>query len=388
MWPYATAKADPTGPDGWQAALLLRAAETSKFGLTLADARQPDLPLVYANEAFKTMTGYQAADVLGNNCRMLQGPETDPESVAKIRRTLQLETASTVLILNYRKDGSRFWNRFQLSPVHDQTGRLAAYLGMQVDITADVDRIGLESERQKLETLGRLAGGVAHELNNALQPILLYAEMLEQPDALDPQAQADCAKGIVENARFASSVVSQILAFARRDGLEDGDHEALEIITQAVDFAADYLPAGISLELQGFDAAKALAERRITVNRTALYQVITNLFKNATAAMNDRGRLRVGLSLLQAGLDPVAGESERRPAIEISVADEGCGIDPKTLKHVFEPFFTTKAPGQGTGLGLSTIYGIVERWGGRVAAESVLGEGSVFRVLIPVSSAQ
>lgn len=386
--PFSGVYADAAGPDGLPASLMLRAAETSSFGLTLADVRKPDMPLVYANRAFRAMTGYEAAEVLGRNCRFLQGPETDPDSVAKIRQTLKGESSSTILLLNYRKDGSRFWNRFQMSPVRDESDRLVAYLGMQVDITEDVDRIGLETERQKLETLGRLAGGVAHELNNALQPILLFAEMLERTGDLDPQAQIDCARGIVENARFASNVVSQILAFARRDKGGDSDHEALAILTQAVDFAADYLPAGISLERRGFDTATVPAEGRVTVNRTALYQVMANLFKNAASAMNDRGRLAVGLALLPVGLEPAAGESERRPAIEISVIDDGSGIDPETLKHIFEPFFTTKAPGQGTGLGLSTIYGIVERWGGRVGAESVLGEGSVFRVLIPVSSAQ
>ncbi len=358
--------------------------------MTLADARQPDLPLIYVNHAFVNMTGYEAEDVIGRNCRFLQGPDTSRASVAQIRQTLHNQTASTVLLLNYRKDGTRFWNRFQLSPVHDEAGELSAFLGMQVDITDDVERVGMENERQRLETLGRVAGGVAHELNNALQPIRLYADLLMEGSAPTPELLMKCSKGILDNAQFASEVVSQVLAFSRRDGGLNHDHDAKVIISEAVEFAYEYLPSSMTLEKQGFEAGGLFDGTMIRVNRTELFQIMINLFTNAAAASGDKGRITVRLgapddSGLNVRVD--AGATERpKNYLEISVSDNGQGIENGILKHIFEPFFTTKAPGEGTGLGLSMIYGIVERWGGRIAVSSVPGKGTTFRILVPVLS--
>ena len=386
MAPIARMSSDATETDGLPAALMLRAAATSSFGMTLADARQPDLPLLYANDAFTAMTGYGAREVVGQNCRFLQGPETDPESVAKIRQTLRSGMASTVLLLNYRKDGSRFWNRFQLSPVNDDAGELCAYLGMQVDITEEIDRIGLETERQKLETLGRVAGGVAHELNNALQPVLLFAELLADESARSPAMLDQCSKGILENARFASDVVNQVLSFARRDSSTNHDYDARTIVDEAVDFAAEYLPSSIVFERQGFEQGGPLENKRVKINRTGLLQVMTNLFKNAADATRDKGRVVVTLWLSDDAMERGRNSEDQESYVVISIADNGHGIEPETLKHIFEPFFTTKAPGEGTGLGLSTIYGIVERWGGRITADSIPGKGTTFRILLPVTS--
>ena len=188
------------------------------------------MPLVHSNRAFERLSGYSTAETYGRNCRFLQGPETERHSVEMIRDTIRAEKAATVLILNYRKDGSRFWNRLQLSPLHDSKGRLEAYLGMQVDITEDVDRIGTENQRQKLETLGRLAGGVAHELNNALQPIRLFSELLRDDEELQGERCRRYVREIVENTRFAEDVVSGILAFGRQDPTADREHDALAIL--------------------------------------------------------------------------------------------------------------------------------------------------------------
>jgi len=382
----------PASPSRLPAALMLHAVETCSFGVTLADAQQDDLPLIYANQAFSAMTGYSAADVDGRNCRFLQGPETDRTTLIRIRETLQSERPGTFLLLNYRKDGSRFWNRFQLSPIHDAGGRLAGYLGMQVDITDDIGRLGLENERQKMETLGRLAGGVAHELNNALQPIKLYAEMLNDRPAPRGESYARCVGGILENADFAGEVVSQILSFARGDEVADQIYGARDVIEEAVDFAAEYLPSSLSIERDGFGLNEACAKVAVRINRTALFQVMANLFKNAADACGSDGQICVSLSLASEAAPSRNGEAavSSRPSggpsffVEVEVVDNGQGMDGETLRHIFEPFFTTKAPGQGVGLGLSTIYGIVERWGGRIHASSTPGKGTAFRLLIPV----
>ena len=354
------------------AALALRAVETSHFGVTLADAGQPDVPLVYANQAFTDMTGYHLDETQGQNCRFLQGPETDPDAVRAIRDAIAHGTPGTFLLLNYRKDGRRFWNRFQLSPVTDETGVVTAFLGMQVDITDDVDRVGRETERQKLETLGRMASGVAHELNNALQPVKLFAEMLCDDPGPDAETATRCARGILDGATIASDVVGQVLSFARRDGQADAVYDAQEVIGDAVEFAASYLPKEVLVDRRRFDTQRPVGDFKVQLNRTSLMQVVANLFKNAADAMDGPGTISV--SVAQASAD----------GFELAISDNGRGVASKDLKHIFEPFFTTKAPGKGTGLGLSTIYGIVEAWGGRISAESMVGIGTTFRIQIPV----
>tara|TARA_B100000676_G_scaffold293215_1_gene329682 strand:+ start:664 stop:1749 length:1086 start_codon:yes stop_codon:yes gene_type:complete len=164
-----------------QSDLILEAVRSSNFGVTIADATLPDLPLQYVNSAFEDITGYAFAEIKGRNCRFLQGPDTDQEAVSDIRRAIHREEPLTTMLLNYRKDGTRFWNRLQLSPIHDAKKRLRAYMSVQIDITRDVSERTIERERQKMEHLGKLASGISHELNNALQPILLMGGATGRP---------------------------------------------------------------------------------------------------------------------------------------------------------------------------------------------------------------
>ena len=123
---FASSKSPLSQGDQYPEALLAQAVQQCAFGVTIADARRADMPLVHSNRAFEKLSGYSTAETYGRNCRFLQGPETDRHSVEMIRDTIRAEKAATVLILNYRKDGSRFWNRLQLSPLHDSKGRLEA----------------------------------------------------------------------------------------------------------------------------------------------------------------------------------------------------------------------------------------------------------------------
>ena len=123
--------------------LLTKAVEDSPFGVTLADARAPDMPLIYANDAFMEMTGYPFHEIVGRNCRFLQGPDTDPASVDIVRQAIRRREAATTLLLNYRQDGSIFYNRFQISPVFDDHGDLRAFLGIQVMMEDEAERLAL-----------------------------------------------------------------------------------------------------------------------------------------------------------------------------------------------------------------------------------------------------
>src|SRR5262249_28084877 len=143
--------------------LLDRAIEACSEGVVIADALSSDMPILYTNPAFETITGYRHDEVAGRNCRFLQGPETDPAAVAAIRTALHAGQPCAVEILNYKKDGTRFWNALTIMPVRGEDGRVTHFVGTQTDVT---EKKTLERgllQAQKMETVGRLAGGVAHD---------------------------------------------------------------------------------------------------------------------------------------------------------------------------------------------------------------------------------
>ncbi len=134
--------------------------------MTVTDPHLPDNPIVFANRAFLEMTGYSAEEVIGNNCRFLQGPETDPASISDVRQSIETRSEFATEVLNYRKDGSSFWNALFVSPVFDDHGNLVYFFGSQLDVSRRRDAEDALRQAQKMEALGQLTGGIAHDFNN------------------------------------------------------------------------------------------------------------------------------------------------------------------------------------------------------------------------------
>ena len=160
--------------------IIRSAMESNMFSIAIAGAWLPDLPLVYVNKQFENITGYHADEVVGRNCRFLQGPDTSAEAVAEISHAIANRKPVATNLLNYRKDGSSFWNRFQMSPLFGKSGELDGYMGIQVDMTLDAINASNQAKRLKLETLGKIAGSIALDLGNVLQPISLLSEELKE----------------------------------------------------------------------------------------------------------------------------------------------------------------------------------------------------------------
>src|SRR5438034_6560651 len=148
--------------------------------LVITDPNLPDNPIVYANRAFTELTGYRSEDVIGKNCRFLCGPATDAETVAEIRQAIIERRACSVEILNYRKDGSSFWNALSITPLEDFAGRVTHFVGVHTDVTARRRVEEQFRQAQKMEAPGRLAGGIAHDFNNLLTVINGYSQILLQ----------------------------------------------------------------------------------------------------------------------------------------------------------------------------------------------------------------
>lgn len=159
--------------------IFFAAVETTRMPMTVTDPYLPDNPIVFANRAFLEMTGYAADEIIGNNCRFLQGPETDRQAVIDVREAIDSRREFATEVLNYRKDGSTFWNALFVSPVFDDTGKLVYFFGSQLDVSRRRDAEDALRQAQKMEALGQLTGGIAHDFNNLLQVMSGHLEFIQ-----------------------------------------------------------------------------------------------------------------------------------------------------------------------------------------------------------------
>jgi signal transduction histidine kinase len=234
-------------------------------------------------------------------------------------------------------------------------------------------------QAQKMQAVGLLAGGIAHDFNNLLTVISSRGELLRDRLAADDPRRVS-AESILRTAEQATRLTRQLLAFARKQPYEPVALDLNTLVADAQHVLGRLLPAGIELRL-GLDPSLG----RVTADPGQMEQVLLNLVVNARDAMPGGGRLTITTGNVDIDA-PAAGRAGSPPAgryVMVAVGDTGVGMDAATQARIFEPFFTTKAPGRGTGLGLSTVYGIVERHGGHITLESAPGIGTTFRIHLP-----
>jgi len=362
--------------------IFFAAVQATRMPMVVADARQPDMPLVFANQAFLEMTGYDTEEILGRNCRFLQGPDTDRSTVSLIGEAIRSERELTVELLNYRKDGSTFWNALFLTPVRGDDGTLLYYFSSQLDVSRRRDAESALRQGQKMEALGQLTGGIAHDFNNLLQVITGNAELASARARTVAPEDALLARSIgnVKAAAARSGALTQqLLAFARKQQLQGRVVNVNEAIQATADMAASSLQ-GIEVV---FQLAPDLANARIDPSQ--FETALLNLLVNARDAMPRGGRIWVRSANLSAGSEDVGIHGLALPGqyVTVAVSDEGVGIPPQALSRVMDPFFTTKAETGGTGLGLSMVYGFAKQSGGVATIYSEEGAGTTVRLYFP-----
>jgi len=375
---------DNPGVNHWQASYIEReglqdrgniffaAVEMTRMPMLITDPRQEDNPIVFANGAFVDLTGYTEQEILGRNCRFLQGPGTDRATVAELHRAVEEQRAVAVDLLNYKADGTPFWNALFFGPIFDQDGTLLYFFASQMDISER--RTSQESylQAQKMEAIGQLSAGMAHDFNNLLQVINGNLEVA----LLGTGAQHKAAESIRRAQRAtmqAAKLTQQLLTFARKQRLEP---KCLSLNSLVVDFSDMLVRSlGEKIDLQ-LDLKPGLPS--CTIDPTYLEMALLNVVLNARDAMPGGGAVTVGTTVL--------GEDRRRllglPAgdyVCICVRDEGQGMTPEVRRRATEPFFTTKGP--GTGLGLAMVHGFVQQSHGRLDIESTPGEGTLVRMV-------
>ena len=277
-----------------------------------------------------------------------------------------------------RPDGSQRWIRDRSLPVRGEDGEITCFVGFADDITTVIQAEERLAQTQKLEALGRLAGGVAHDFNNMLSVILSYTGLLL--GALEPGELREDAEAVRQAAESAAGLTRQLLAFSHQQALRPTVLELGQTVAGMKRMLEGILGEDIDLVLPETES-----ECLIEADPGQIERVIMNLAVNARDAMPQGGRLTLGTANVKtyparnaehAGLE--AGQY-----VELTVADTGTGMDTETRKRIFEPFFTTKEKGKGTGLGLATVFGIVEQSGGAIRVDSALGKGATFRVFFP-----
>ncbi|QBG48772.1 PAS domain S-box protein [Verrucomicrobia bacterium S94] len=394
FWGRLTGKAlNPENPDDGSIWMLeditvRRESEEELLRLSTALEQTPDSIVItdidgtiqYVNPAFEISTGYTRNEVIGTNPRLLKSGEHRDRIYETLWKTVAGGRIWEGRLINRRKDGSLITEEVSIAPVKDDTGQIINYVAIQRDITADLAREEELRQSQKMEAIGLLAGGVAHDFNNILQAIQGFCELLLYDLAPESQ-QYQNALEIKQSAAKAVGLTRQLLAFGRKQPL---DARLLDVQTVLQENEALlHILLGEHYALQ-MDCKPALP--RIRMDAGQLTQIIMNLAVNARDAMPEGGLFSVSAEQIVLEQQET-GMPGSRPGsfIRLSFSDTGSGIEPRILSRLFEPFFTTKDVGKGTGLGLSVVYGIMQQNNGWVNVSSEKGSGTTFSLYFPVA---
>ncbi len=342
----------------------------------------PDGTVVSWNPAAARTYGYAAAEMVGEPVFRLATPEHDAALRALLEAVLRggrVEAAETVQL---RRDGVRITVSLSLAPVLDAGGRVRYASMIARDVT---ERKRLEEEfrqAQKLEVVGRLAGGVAHDFNNLLTAIRGTAELLLADMGEEHPMRADL-QVITQASERAAALTRQLLAFSRQQAAQPRVVDLNGVVAGADRILRRLVGAGVELV-----TVLSPGTGSVRVDPLQVEQVLTNLALNARDAMPDGGRLLVQTSevAVPAGGSPLWPGVPAGTHAMLAVSDNGTGMDEATRSRIFEPFFTTKPAGKGTGLGLATVYGIVRQSGGHVLVHTGEGEGTTFQIFVPRAS--
>lgn len=373
-------------------------AESERERLLVAIEQSADIIFVtdpagkiqYANPAFASVTGYTRQEALGQTPRILKSGKQDEAFYRELWGTITSGRTWKGRICNKRKDGSLYTEDATISPVLDAAGQIVNYVGVKRDITEQLrvseEKAVLEEQlrqAQKVEAIGRLAGGVAHDFNNMLTVIIGYGEkILGQLHYGDPLRED--VQQIVDAGRHSAALTHQLLAFSRKQPLKPEVVDVNVILQNLEKMLRRLIGEDITLELL---LSKELAT--VMADPGQIEQVVMNLAANARDAMPGGGKLSIETANVELDddytrkhMDVAAGNY-----VMLATTDTGGGMDKETLSHIFEPFFTTKELGKGTGLGLPTVYGIVKQSGGHIWVYSEPGQGTVFKIYLPQTNA-
>lgn len=334
----------------------------------------------YVNPKFTQLTGYTFEEVRGRNPRILKSGETSPEEYKNLWQTITSGKEWRGELHNKKKNGDMYWEFATISPIVNSDGKITNFLAEKEDIT---EKKKLESQlfrSQRLESIGTLAGGIAHDLNNILSPILLSIDILKKRHTSDIDKRTI---DILESSTLRGrDIIKQILTFARGAEGKAGLLQPKHILREVENIVKETFPRIISIQCNSQkDTFPIIADV------TQVHQVLMNLCVNARDAMPDGGTLTLEVEnfSVDENYSKIRPDAKPGPYVALCVSDTGLGISPSIMEKIFEPFFTTKEIGKGTGLGLSTVQAIVKNHGGFINVYSEIGRGTRFIAYFPAA---
>jgi PAS domain S-box-containing protein len=357
---------------------LSRAVEQSSSLILITDTAGK---IEYVNPKFTRVTGYSLEEAVGNTPALLKSGHTPAGTYKELWETVKAGNEWQGEFQNLKKNGEPHWVIASISPIRDGNGKITHFVGVQEDIT---ERRRVESQlvqAQKMEGIGQLVSGVAHDFNNLLTGIVGFADlslgMIAEDDPLRVNLQQISKAG-----ESAMSLTRQLLTFSRQQPLPPRIIDLNEVIVGFEKLLRRTISEDVELVTN-----LAPNPEFVNADPSQVEQILVNLAVNARDAMPGGGRLTVETADVDLEETSLSEELDLAPGryVTLTVADTGRGMDEATSQRVFEPFFTTKSRGRGTGLGLSTVYGIVKQGVGHIEVDSTPGEGTSFRVFLPLA---
>jgi PAS domain S-box-containing protein len=355
---------------------LIAAVEQTRDMIVITDLQGT---IQYVNPAIEAVTGYRREEVLGQNPRLFKSGRHDLAFYQQLYQTITSGRTFQGQMVNRRKDGTLFTEEATISPVRDAAGKVVNYVAVKRDITEYLHLSAQLLQAQKMDSIGRLAGGVAHDFNNLLSVILGYVG-LALADVNDSDPLKDTLMEVQRAGERAATLTRQLLAFSRKQVIQPVSFDLNKSVNDIEKMLRRILGEDVDLRL-----ALAPDLQAVIADPGQIEQVIVNLAVNARDAMPAGGKLTIETANVAIGEPEAALHGDLTPGVyaRLTVADTGVGMDAPTRLQIFEPFFTTKQKGRGTGLGLSMVYGIVKQSGGGIEVCSEPGKGTTFHVYLP-----
>jgi PAS domain S-box-containing protein len=338
--------------------------------------------ITYVNPAFERVSLYSQKEVIGSNPRFLKSGLQDEKFYENFWQTITSGKTFTGRTVNRRKDGSHYTEEATVTPIVDRSGQIVNYIAIKRDIT---EQLLLESQlqqAQKMESVGRLTGGVAHDFNNILGVILGYAGMALRNSKPTDKLYNDL-KIIYDAAGRSADIVRQLLMFSRQQTVLPQTIDLNYAVESMLKMLRRLIGEDIQLIWKPHPGILP-----IKIDPSQVDQILANLCVNARDAITGNGILTISTAKIVHKDTMLRAQMVFTPdeeAIQLVVCDNGAGISPDKLDKIFEPFFTTKEMGHGTGLGLSTVYGIIQQNNGDIAVKSQPGVGTTFTIVLPES---
>jgi len=354
---------------------LSRAVEQSPVSIIITDNQAR---IEYVNPKFIQMTGFTLAEVAGQPPLFMRSGEPvfgHHSTHKKMWATITAGGEWRGEFHNKKKCGEAFWESVTISPIKSANGEITHFVILKEDITRHKQLEGEFRQAQKMEAFGSLSAGVAHDFNNILTAILCNVEVIEGESPLDA-VQVEALAEVKTAGERAANLTRQLLLFSRQKPMQTRLVQVNEVVENMGKMLRRLIGEHIQLK-----AEYGAGDTPVIADASMLEQVLLNLAVNSRDAMPKGGELTISTE----SLTIEAATGRRRPGrfVRFSVSDTGSGISAPDLEHIFEPFFTTKEVGKGTGLGLATVFGIIEQHKGWIEVESVVGSGTTFHIFLP-----